>query len=98
MSVSPSERLGKGITTYCPGRPAENNPVYPRLRRIMRYAGVSALAQFGAACGCVAQLGRLVRWQRKAEEWQAIAGLATTAPLHRWAIHTAASALDRDGL
>jgi hypothetical protein len=35
------------------------------------------------------------RWQRKSEDWQAIAGLATTAALHRWAIHTAASASDR---
>jgi hypothetical protein len=29
------------------------------------------------------------RWQRKSEDWQAIASLATTLPLRRWAIHTA---------
>ena len=34
------------------------------------------------------------RWQRKAEDWQAIASLAPPPPLHRWAILTAASASD----
>ena len=35
----------------------------------------------------------LFRWRRKN---RGLAGLATTAPLHRWAIHTAMSASDRE--
>ena len=31
-------------------------------------------------------------WRKKTANWHAIAGLATTVPLHRWATHTAASA------
>ena len=33
-------------------------------------------------------------WHELAADWHAIAGLATMAPLHRWALHTAASASD----
>ena len=40
-----------------------------------------------------AEIAALFRWRRKN---RGLAGLATTAPLHRWAIHTAMSASDRE--
>jgi uncharacterized membrane protein YhaH (DUF805 family) len=44
--------------------------------------------------GCAAlldpsQRDRLFGWRRKSDDWQAIAGVATTAPLHRWTLQTA---------
>ena len=44
--------------------------------------------------GRVGSLVASFRWQQKTEDWHAIASLATTAPLHRWPILTAASASD----
>ena len=65
-----------------------------------RLAGLSALGahyagvKWRAMRGRVASLVASFRWQRKSEDWHAIASLATTPPLHRWAILTAASASD----
>ena len=46
---------------------------------------------FGRACGKVHVAEPVPRpeWPKKADDWQAIAGLATTATLHRWALQTA---------
>ncbi len=40
----------------------------------------------GAMRGRVASSAASFRWQRKSEDWHAMASLATTPPLHRWAI------------
>ena len=67
-----------------------------------RLAGLSALEAHYAGRQTAGAMRRRVassvasfRWQRKSEDWHAIASLATTPPLHRWAILTAASAETR---
>ena len=44
----------------------------------------------------MAQHDRLVQMAQRSEEWHAIASSVTTTTLHRYPIHTAASALDCD--
>ena len=58
---------------------------------VVRIAGIASgniLRTFSspAARLAAASLVASLRWRRKTEDWQATASLATTAPLHRWAI------------
>jgi hypothetical protein len=55
----------------------------------------SALAQLRPRVAARASLAASSRWQRNTDDWHAIARLATTVPLHRWAIRTAVFASDR---
>ena len=65
-----------------------NRPVYRRLAHIVRASNDAQMRGRVWLRGTARTAS--FRWQRKAEDWQAIAGLTTTAPLHRWAIHNAA--------
>jgi hypothetical protein len=60
------------------------------LDRLARCIGCAAIVSLAAGVPAACQLDG----GEKTEDWQAIASLATTLQLHRWAIHTAASASD----